>query len=56
MSDLYRIGFFLMLVWSLVLTVATVIHGEAILIVVALFGVAMFIVGLVLIEKEDNDG
>ena len=54
MNRLYRIGFSLMLIWSLVLTVATVIHGETLLIVVALSGVAMFAAALVLLVKEER--
>ena len=54
MNTLYRIGFSLMLIWTLALTVATVIHGETLLILVALSGVAMFAAALVLLAKEER--
>ena len=54
MRRLYQIGFSLMLIWTLALTVATVIHGEILLIRIALSGVVMFAVALVLLVKEDQ--
>ena len=54
MRRLYQIGFSLMIVWSLVMTVVAVIHGEKLLIFGTLSGVAMFAFGLVLVAKEER--